>query len=426
MAGTTHLAEKPAALPPAPAPSAPPRSSAAHWIIVFHGISSFCYGMVFPYTGIFLSERPGVGTGGVAVYYAVSGAANLAVAVVLAIGLMRPPRVALGVTGNLLSVAGYLVLPAAGSLPVVGLAAVAGGAGQGCFLAAVIPIMSSLVSEADRRRMFARRYQVLNATLALGSLAAGVVTTALSRDAIPHLFLINAIGYLPIAATLLLTRKASAAAEQARAAEQPGDTAFPVALLLKASFAVALFQFGVYLFGYSQFEATAPLVAYKLMHTDLGWIPVLITVNVAVIVAAQHWVTRVLEPRSEVFGLRVAIGLWVAGYLLVGLMAFTPPATRLAGLLLYAALFGLGECAYSCSYHPWLISKVPDGELTRANALSNSMMGIGMFAGPSIGVGLVTTGSAALVWLSLSVLCAVVGLATVRRKSRARGRHRRA
>jgi hypothetical protein len=29
---------------------------------------------------------------------------------------------------------------------------------------------------------------------------------------------------------------------------------------------VSLFQFGVYLFGYSQFEATAPLVTDRLMH----------------------------------------------------------------------------------------------------------------------------------------------------------------
>ena len=123
--------------------------------------------------------------------------------------------------------------------------------------------------------------------------------------------------------------------------------------------AVSLFQFGVYLFGYSQFEATAPLVTDKLMHTGLGWISVLIAVNVAVIVTAQQRVTRLLEPRAEVVGLRVAITLWVAGYLVVGVLAFAPAPARLAGLLLYGVLFALGECAYSCSYHPWLISRVP-------------------------------------------------------------------
>jgi MFS family permease len=83
-------------------------------------------------------------------------------------------------------------------------------------------------------------------------------------------------------------------------------------------------------------------------------------------------------------------------------------------MLLYGAIFGLGECAYSCSYHPWLISTVPERELTRANALSNSTMGIGLFFGPSIGVGLISTGSSAAVWLTLGVLCGATGLTTVR------------
>ncbi|MGX9788236.1 MFS transporter [Mycobacterium sp. MMS18-G62] len=412
-----HITELPEAAPPRPlvAPTSP-RRGAANRIIALHGVSSFCYGLVFPFTGIFLADRPGIGTHGVALYYAVAGVANLAVALVLATGVVRPPRVALGVFGNLLSFAGYLLLPSVGSLSAVGLAAAANGAGQGCFLAAVIPIVNSLVPEADRRQVFARRYQVLNATLALGSLVAGVAISASSRDVIPWLFVVNAIGYLPIAWALLRSRSAATAGEQAQ--ERPAPTAFPVAQLLKASLAVSLFQFGVYLFGYSQFEATAPLVTDKLMHIGLGWISVLIAVNVAVIVTAQKWVTRLLEPHAEVIGLRVAITLWVAGYLMVGMLAFAPPPAGLAGLLLFGVLFAFGECAYSCSYHPWLISKVPDAELMRANALSNSMMGIGLFFGPSIGVGLVGTGSASVVWLTLGTLCGLVGITTARRRRR--------
>ena len=414
-----HITELPEAAPPRPlaAPTSP-RRGAANRIIALHGVSSFCYGLVFPFTGIFLSDRPGIGTHGVALYYAVAGVANLAVALVLAMGVVRPPRVALGVIGNLLSFGGYLLLSSVGSLSAVGLAAAVNGAGQGCFLAAVIPIVNSLVPEADRRRVFARRYQVLNATLALGSLVAGAAITALSRDVIPWLFVVNAFGYLPIAWALLRARTSARLGEQAQAAERPDGTALPVALLVKASLAVSLFQFGVYLFGYSQFEATAPLVADKLMHTGLGLISVLIAVNVAVIVTAQHWVTRLLEPRAEVVGLRVAITLWVVGYLVVGMLAYAPAPVRLAGLLLYGVLFALGECAYSCSYHPWLISKVPDAELMRANALSNSMMGIGLFFGPAIGVGLVGTGSASVVWLTLGTLCGLVGITTARRRRR--------
>lgn len=48
-------------------------------LIAMHGLSSFCLGMVFPYTGIYIADRPGIGPRGVALYYALSGIANLAV-----------------------------------------------------------------------------------------------------------------------------------------------------------------------------------------------------------------------------------------------------------------------------------------------------------------------------------------------------------
>ncbi len=395
----------------------------AYWLVGLHGVSSFCLGMVFPYTSIFLSGRPGVGTGGVAVYYAASGAGGLAVALVLGLGWVRPSRVALGLTGNGLSCLGYVLLPTVASLPAVGFAGALVGIGQGCFLAAVIPIMSSMVSEAETRRMFALRYQVLNATLALGSLAAGVLTGVLSPGIIRYLFLVNAVGYLPIAAALVLTRKAGEAGRAAREAEHAVESdgageRMALGLLLRATIGVVLFELAIALFAYSQFETTGPLVAFRLMHAGVGWIPVMIAVNVAVVVVAQLPMTRLLERRRDVFGLRVAVALWAAGYVCVAGSTLLSPAFRLAGLIAYAAVFGLGECAYSCSYYPWMISKVPDTELTRVTALTNGVMGIGVFAGPAIGVTLVTTGSAPVVWLSLAALCSTAALATVRDRAR--------
>jgi MFS family permease len=395
---------------------------AAKRLIALHGISSFCYGMVFPYTSIFLSERAGVGTGGVALYYAASGVAGLLVATLLAMGWVRPPRVALGVLGNGLSCIGFLLVPLVASLPAAGLAGSAVGAGQGCFLAAVIPIVSSLVSEDDTRRVFAVRYQVLNATLALGSLVAGVLTKLISRDVVQYLFLVNAVGYVPIALALLSTRRASAADQEEDRAVAPKASDDPVgamtaARLIRATIGVVLFELVIALFAYSQFESTAPLVAYRLMDTGLGWIPVMIAVNVGVVVIAQLPITRLLERRADVFGLRLAVCLWVTGYLIVAASTILPSTGRFVGLAAYAAMFGLGECAYSCSFYPWMISKVPERELTRITALTNGMMGIGAFAGPAIGVSLLASGSPAIVWLSLAVLCSGAAVITVLRRA---------
>lgn len=403
------------------------RRRSVNRILTLHGLSSFCYGMVFPFIGIHLAAQPAIGTTGVAVYYGVSGLANLAASLLLASAAVRIPRHALGITGLVLWIGCFLLLTRGDTLAPVAVAAVLGGVGQGCFMAAIIPIVNSLVPPEERRQVFARRYQILNATLAGGALVAGLFLTVFSREAITWLLVANAAGYVPVALALVLVRRVPEVTETAEATETPetADAAAPtgpaplgVGLLIKATLGAALFQFGAYTVGFSQFEATAPLVADQLMDTGIGWISVMLTLNVATIVVFQGSVTKWLEKRSEEHGLRIAVALWAAGLVVAGATAFGPGPVRLGGLLAYAVLFALGECAYSCSFHPWLISKVPDRELTRASALCNSMMGVGMFFGPSVGVLLIGSGHAAWVWLPLAALCGLVALATLRRRDR--------
>ncbi|MET9699658.1 MFS transporter [Streptomyces sp. NPDC006529] len=415
---------------PTPDALAALRRRSVNRILVLHGLSSFCYGMVFPFIGIHLAARPDIGTAGVAVYYGASGLANLAVSLLLTAAVVRIPRHALALLGLLLWAGCFGVLTGAGTLPEAGAAALLGGAGQGAFMAAIIPIVNSLVPPEQRRGVFARRYQILNATLAGGSLVAGLFLAVFSREAITWLLLVNAAGYLPVALVLVLARKvpgipeaetapgAAAPAQDAGPDAGPAAPAFGTGMLIRATLTAALFQFGAYLFGFSQFEATVPLVADRLMGTGIGWISVMLTVNVVVIVACQRPLGKLLERHSEERGLRVAVAFWVAGFLTAFATAFGPGPVQLAGLLAYAALFGLGECAYSCSFHPWLISKVPDRELTRASALCNSMMGIGMFFGPSAGIALIGFGDPVWVWLPLAALCGLVALTTLRRTPR--------
>lgn len=397
-----------------------PRLRPVDTLIATHGLSSFFLGMALPYTAIYLSEKPGVGTGGVALFYAASGIANLAVALLLTTGVLRLPTFALAVLGNALWLCGYLVVPLADARPTAMFAAIAIGAGQGCFLAAIIPIMNSLVTPQERRLMFARRYAVLNVTLALGSLIAGLITLAFGTSVIGVFFVVNAVGIAPVMLTLLAGQRRfrDLAREPKGREDEPGagERALGQLALLRITLPVALLQLGVYLLGLSQFEATAPLVTHNLMSMGLFVVSLLLFVNVVVIALAQRRIAQALQHRPEVHGLRVAIGLWVIGYVQVGLLAHGPYWLRLIALIGYAALFGLGECAYSCSFHPWLISMVPESALPRANALVNSMMGIGTLAGPSIGVALTFSGNASVVWLGLAACCLPVlaGLSLVR------------
>ena len=395
-----------------------PRLSPVDGVIATHGLSSFCLGLAMPYTAIYLADKPGVGTTGVALFYGASGVANLVVALLLSTGLVATTHVRLGTLGTLLWLIGYLGVPFVGSFPTVMATAAFVGAGQGCFMAAIIPIVNALITPDQRRAVFARRYAVLNATLAAGSLVAGVLTIVLPRSVMPYFFLANAIGILPLTVAILAVRRRVREHEQTAEAgtgdqtEPDGEAgpAMPMLTLWKVVLPAALFELAASLFAFSQFEATAPLVTTDLMSMPLYTVSLMLVVNVVVIIASQRTVTRRLENRPETTGLNVAVTLWVAGYAVAGALAFSSYGVRLTGLLVYAVLFGLGECAYSCSFYPWLISMTPKHALTRANALVNSMTGVGRFAGPSIGVVLATSGNATLVWLGLAGGCTAVAV----------------
>ena len=203
----------------------PLRPGRADVIIAAHGLSSVCYGMAYPYTAIFLAGRPSVGTVGVVIYYAASGTANLVMTLLLAVGWIRLPRVALGIMGNALWLSGYLLLAVAPSRPLVAVAAVGVGAGQGCFLAAVVPILNSLIAAEDRRRVFGRRYAVLNATLAAGSLVAGLIVAVTGARALSSFFVVCAIGIIPVAVAMLLAGRPGRVPGRRRAPVSRGSPA---------------------------------------------------------------------------------------------------------------------------------------------------------------------------------------------------------
>ncbi|MEU3079390.1 MFS transporter [Streptomyces albidoflavus] len=317
------------------------------------------------------------------------------------------------VLGTLLWFVGYLTMPFVSSHALALVAGVAIGCGQGGFLAAIVPLVNSLVTAEERRKVFARRDAVLNATLAAGSLAAGALTLVLPRGVIPYFFVANAVGILPLTLAMQIAGRHARAADEEKEKAGGGEDGplLPMAALVRLAMPAAAVQLAVFLFGFSQFEATAPLVSERLMQMGLFVVSILLAGNVVVIVSTQRPVTRLLEGRPETDGLRIAVGLWTVGYAVAGAMAFLPYGFRLTGLLVYAVLFALGECAYSCSFHPWLISLVPDRELTRANALAGSMMGVGNFAGPSIGVALAVAGSAPVVWFGLGLCCTLITVA---------------
>ncbi|MEV6963185.1 MFS transporter [Streptomyces sp. NPDC051207] len=406
------------------APKGPGRRfAAADALILLNGVSTFGSGLVYPYTALYLSGLPEMGTAGVSVFYGVAAAANLATATVLATGWIKPPPALLGFLGTLMLALGFLGTAAAGSIAALAAAVLFIGCGQGCLLVAMVPVLNSLTSQEQRRSVFARRYRAINVGLGLGAVVAGLATGFFATSAVPWLFVCNALSYLPLSYTFYRLRareRVEAAAPETagdESTQRPDATCGRLRWLGAAGTLAVLFQLGSYLFGHSQFEATAPLVAVRLMGIGLGTVSALLLVNTAVVALGQRWITGLLGRRNEAYGLRVSVVLWAASYTVAMASSFGPLPVRYAGLLLFAVVFAIGECAYSCSFHPYLIDSVAPKDVTRVSALAGGAMGIGTAAGPSIGVALTLTGEASAVWLGLSALSLLLLLTFGRRRT---------
>lgn len=411
------------ATPPAPGRGAAGRRRAVRLVWV-HGLSSFCWGMVYPYTAIYLAREPGVGTGGAGAYFAAAGLANVTIAVLLALGWWRPATTRLAVLGNVLSVVGYASVVAVGTVPAAVAAGVAVGLGQGAFLAAIVPTVNALVDETDRRPVFALRYAVLNGTLAAGAMTTGLLTLVVPvEQLLGWLFLLTAAGYVPLVVVQLRLRgyvQQAAVAAAAASASDGGTGRWSPVRLVRAMVWIVVFQLAAYLVGFSQFEATAPLSIDLLLDVPLVWVSVMLGVNTVSIVLLQRPVTRLLSRYPVRTGLRVTMVSWAVAYLVLAVSSAGPTVVVCAGLVLFAVVFALGECAYSCTFHPWLLATVPEREVVRATATANTLMGVGMSAGPLLGVALVATGAVPL-WTTLAVLAGLGALAAVGAPGRTTG-----
>ncbi len=391
-----------------------PFGTFVRWVV----LSSIGSGLIYPYTALYLVTRTSIGTGGSAAYFAVVAAFDFTAS--LALGTVKtriPPGLLAGVGYLVLAVAYSLLGVVHGLVPIL-LIAVAAGAGRGASSSGGSPFTAQLVPEEERRDAFARRYRAMNLGLGIGLLAASLLLTVLPPSVMPALFVANGFSFVPIA-WFMIRHRGTAVGGKKETPTESGGLSF--GRLLRWVGLICVVQFGVFALGYSQLDATVPLVATRLSHTSLGFVSVIVVFNTVGVIVLQKPITRWLKRWSPRRGMQVAVAFWLCCYAVAGATSLLPGPFEWAGLIVLAVLFACGEASYASSSQPWLLSSVPTEEHTRASSLSNAASGVGTSLGPSLGVLLVATGQTLVVWGSLAAGCAVVVLLVQCAKIRSEG-----
>ena len=253
-----------------------------------------------------------------------------------------------------------------------------------------------------QQRAFAINFTAQNAAIGVGAaVAAAVVGAGESPTPFEALFLANAVscllfvGVLPFVEDPHPRRQASAPTAGYRdVLAHPGLRLVIVASLLMA------------FVGYPAFDSGLPAFSTVVADVSIRVVALSLTVNTVFIVATQLLVLRFIRRLRRSVAVTLIGVIWAASWALLGLSALpSVPEARVAGVLAFGALFGLGEIFFAPTLGPLLNSLADDRIRGRANSISGFAFSLGFIASPAIVTGFIAAGAAAMWIVLLCLFC---------------------
>lgn len=250
-----------------------------------------------------------------------------------------------------------------------------------------------------QQRAFAVNFTCINAGIGVGGAIGAAVANVHHPGSFQSLFLANAASSAVF--MVLLSRLPNPRPQRHENTAKPS---YREVLAHRGLRTVLIATLVLAFTGYAALDSGLPAFATVEAKVSVHVVALSLTVNTAVIVGTQLFMLRLVRRlrRSRALGI---IGLiWAVSWLAFGLGAVPAPAgLRIACVMSFAAIFGLGETFQAPTIGP-LVNALADERIRgRANALSSGAFSVAFVVSPAISTGLIATGLAGL-WIGL--LCA--------------------
>jgi MFS family permease len=287
---------------------------------------------------------------------------------------------------------------------------------QGMALGPTFPayntLIANLTSGETQQRAFAVNFTVLNACIGLGGLVSGAVVDVARPLTFQVLFSGNAF-VTALAAAIVFSiaepRRPARASDDGRPAGYRQVVASP--LLRRALILTLLLA----LTGYAALDSGLPAYANVVGGVSAKVVALSLSANTLLIVLAQLPVLRLLRGRRRTSAVATVGVIWCMSWVLFGFCALpSSMAARDALVLVFAALFGLGETFMAPSLPPLVNAIAPDEVRGRANALTSGMYSVAFVISPMISAAFIASGTGG-VWIALLALgCLAVTVTALR------------
>ena len=270
-------------------------------------------------------------------------------------------------------------------------------------------MLTRLVPEEAREKVYGFQFMLLNAGLGVGGVVSGLMISTSDVTSFQRLYLVDALSYVVYIAVILSLPRGTGAMDRREAEEEIGpQPGWREVLRDRTLVRVVAMSVVVVTFGYAQFEAGFAAYTVDVAGVpakSLGWA---FGANTAAIVLGQLVTLRLIKGRRRTSMLALCAAIWSLSWAVIASSDAVDGATSVLLVVVGLGLFGLGETLWA-PVAPAIINDLATEELRgRYNALQGMTWTVAMIVGPAL-AGLLIGNGLAHVWVACTVGGTAVG-----------------
>ena len=371
-------------------------------------LSALGSGLTMPFLYVYLAEVRGIPTATVGLLFAFMGLLGFVGSPIggTLIDRFGPrPVMIVGLTAEAVGVASLSLVENAWHALAVATFITLGTVG---LYPAATAMLTRLVPEDRRQRVYGFQFMLMNAGLGIGGVVSAVLVRTSDPSSFERLYLLDALSYVAYIAVVVSLPRGTGAmtrAEECAEGPQPGwSTVLRDRTLLR----VVLISIVVVTFGYAQFEAGFAAYTVDVAGIPAHYLGWAFGANTAAIVLGQLVTLRLIKGRRRSRMLALCAAIWSVSWVIIALSDAVDGWTSVALVVVGLGVFGLGETLWA-PLAPAIVNDLATEELRgRYNALQGMTWTVAMIVGPAL-AGLLIGNDLAHVWVACTVGGTAVG-----------------
>lgn len=244
-------------------------------------------------------------------------------------------------------------------------------------------VLTRLTPEANRPKVFAFNFMLLNLGLGLGGLISSLIIQEGSLRSFQWMYWLDGATFFLYLA-IILTMHGEGLDKYVPQPHEPEQGTYRDLLKIKPFMLLGFGGIILFTFGYGVIQVGIPVYATQYLGLSPKWLGIIFGVNTFAIVALQPVVMRIIDKYSKYTAL-ISIGIvWAISWIFVGISPMLPLFASGVALCVSQLIFAIGETIQAPTIPTLANELAPEHIRGRANAFMSLQWSVSGVAGPAI------------------------------------------